>query len=232
MRRLKIVVAVLGLIAIAANTAHPAFASPVSPKSGAEYTVLPSPQPVPATGKKIEVIEFFMYHCPACYAIEPELNAWVKAQGERIVFRRIHVPHTGDNDPEAHLFLTLEAMQREDALHGKVEATWHVERRRLGSDADNLDWAVKNGIDREQFLGVYNSFSVLAKLKSTGRLASNYRVEGTPTLIVDGRYLTTPTMVDASNPGIARPDLARATLQVVDVLVANAQQAHRAAPAK
>lgn len=226
MRRLKIVAALLGLLA------STAFASPASPKSGAEYAVLPSPQPVAAAGKKIEVIEFFMYHCPACYAIEPALNAWVKQQGDNIVFRRVHVPHTGDSDPEAHLFLTLEAMQREGALHDKVEATWHVERRRLSSDADNLDWAVRNGIDKDQFLSVYNSFSVLAKLKSTGRLASNYRVEGTPTLVVDGRYLTTPTMVDASNPSIPRDDIAKATLQVVDALIATAQQAHHADAAK
>lgn len=161
-----------------------------------------------------------MYHCPACNALEPALNDWVKKQGDNIVFRRVHVPHTGASDPEAHLFLTLDALKMEDALHAKVMNTWHVERRRLKDDADNLDWALKNGIDKAQFLEAYNSFSVVTRLRNGGRMATNYQVEGTPTLIVNGRFLTTPSMVDASNPGIPRESVNAATLQVVDALIA------------
>ena len=214
MLRLKLVVVAAALLA------GSAFASPTAPKNGAEYTTLKTPQPVLAEGKKVEVIEFFMYHCPACYALEPAILAWVKKQGDGIVFRRIHLPLTGENDPEAHMFLTLEAMKLEESLHAKLLSTWHVERRRLKSDADNLDWAVKNGVDKDKYLAMYNSFSVITKLKSAGRVASTYEVNSTPTLIVNGRYLTNPSMVDASNPGIPRPQLDQATLQVLDALVA------------
>ncbi|MYM87756.1 thioredoxin domain-containing protein [Rugamonas sp. FT82W] len=214
MLRLKLAVAATALLAGAA------FASPTAPKNGAEYTTLKTPQPVQAEGKKVEVIEFFMYHCPACYALEPAMLAWVKKQGDGIVFRRIHLPLTGENDPEAHMFLTLEALKLEESLHAKLLTTWHVERRRLKSDADNVDWAVKNGVDKDKYLAAYNSFSVIAKLKSAGRVAGTYEVNSTPTLIVNGRYLTNPSMVDASNPGIPRPQLDQATLQVLDALVA------------
>jgi len=214
MLRLKLAVAATALLAGAA------FASPTAPKNGAEYTTLKTPQPVQAEGKKVEVIEFFMYHCPACYALEPAMLAWVKKQGDGIVFRRIHLPLTGENDPEAHMFLTLEALKLEESLHAKLLTTWHVERRRLKSDADNIDWAVKNGVDKDKYVAAYNSFSVIAKLKSAGRMAGTYEVNSTPTLIVNGRYLTNPSMVDASNPGIPRPQLDQATLQVLDALVA------------
>ncbi|OEZ58500.1 MULTISPECIES: thiol:disulfide interchange protein DsbA/DsbL [unclassified Duganella] len=214
MLRLKLAVAAAALLAGAA------FASPTAPKNGAEYTTLKTPQPVLADGKKVEVIEFFMYHCPACYALEPAMLAWVKKQGDKIVFRRIHLPLTGENDPEAHMFLTLEAMKLEESLHAKLLTTWHVERRRLKSDADNLDWAVKNGVDKDKYLATYNSFSVITKLKNAGRVAGTYEVNSTPTLIVNGRYLTNPSMVDASNPGIPRQQLDQATLQVLDALVA------------
>ena len=214
MLRLKLVVAATALLAGAA------FASPTAPKNGAEYTTLKTPQPVQAEGKKVEVIEFFMYHCPACYALEPAILAWVKKQGDGIVFRRIHLPLTGDNDPEAHMFLTLEALKLEESLHAKLLTTWHVERRRLKSDADNIDWAAKNGVDKDKYVAAYNSFSVMAKLKSAGRVAGTYEVNSTPTLIVNGRYLTNPSMVDSSNPGIPRQQLDQATLQVLDALVA------------
>ena len=90
---------------LAASTA---FASPTDPKNGVEYVTLAQPQPVQATGKKVEVIEFFMYHCPHCNALEPQLEQWVKKQGDNIVFKRVHLPSSGPNDPEAHLRLTLE----------------------------------------------------------------------------------------------------------------------------
>ncbi len=216
----------LRLLAVAAClVAGAATASPASPREGADYVTLAAPQPVQTAGKKIEVIEFFMYHCPACNALEPELLDWVKKQGDGVVFRRIHIPHTESNDPEAHLFLTLEAMKNEDALHAKVLYAWHVEHRRLLSDADNLDWAVKNGLDKAKFLEFYNSFSVKTKLQNLSRVAASYKVDSTPTLVVDGRYLTNPAMVDEGNPGTPRPALNKVTLQVVDALVAKARAA-------
>ncbi|NVM75308.1 thiol:disulfide interchange protein DsbA [Duganella sp. SG902] len=217
MRLLKIALVVAGLCAATA------FASPTAPRNGAEYTTLKNPQPVQAQGKKVEVIEFFMYHCPACYALEPAMLEWVKKQGDNISFRRIHLPLTGENDPEAHMFLTLEAMKLEEQLHAKILTTWHVERKRLKSDADNIDWAVKNGIDKEKFTATYNSFAVMTRLKGAGRVAAAYEVNSTPTMVVAGRYLTNPTMVDASNPGIPRAQLGAATLQVLDALVAQAR---------
>ena len=104
MRSLRFALAAASLVATAA------FASPADPKNGAEYLTLPTAQPVQAVGKKVEVIEFFAYHCPACNLMEPHVEAWVKKQGENINFKRVHFPFQGPNDPEAHLYLTLEAM--------------------------------------------------------------------------------------------------------------------------
>lgn len=216
MRLLKVAAIALALVSSVS------FATPESPKQGAEYQPLRAPQPTQASGKQVEVIEFFMYHCPACNAIEPELAAWVKKRGDSILFRRIHMPHGPEGDPESRLFLALDSMKLEKDMHEKVLAAWHVERRRLRSDADNLEWAVKNGIDKDTFLAHYNSFSMNARLKGLARAMENYGVQSTPTLIVDGRYLTTPNMVFESNKGLAGNQVVGATLQVVDALVAQA----------
>lgn len=216
---------ILRILALAAfGFASSVHAAPDNPVAGREYQVLPNPQPVSTTGQKIEVIEFFMYHCPACNAFEPALNDWVKQRGDSIAFRRIHLPHGGVGDPEAHLFVTLEAMQLEGAMHEKVMRTWHVERRRLTSDADNLDWAARNGIDKQKFASVYGSFSVNAKLRNLPRLASEYSVNSTPTLIINGKYLTNPSMVAQANPNMPDQDVGAATLAVVDALVEKARK--------
>lgn len=213
------------ILACASLAAGSAGATPQAPVQGAEYLALGTPQSVQAAPGKVEVIEFFMYHCPACNALEPRLASWVKDNAATVSFRRIHLPRLPDNDPEAHLFLTLEALKKEEALHAQVMRTWHVERKRLASDQDNLDWALKNGLDKASFEGAYQSFGVLTKLKNLPRLAASYQVDSTPTLIVGGRYLTNGSMVAGANPGLARQNVDQATLQVVQALVAKARQA-------
>lgn len=204
---------------LAASTA---FASPTDPKSGVEYVTLAQPQPVQATGKKVEVIEFFMYHCPHCNALEPQLEQWVKKQGDNIVFKRVHLPSSGPNDPEAHLRLTLEALGKAEEFQPKVFKAWHVDRLRLNTDAAIIDWVSKNGIDRNKFLEAWNSFGVTTKLRRLPQITSDYKVDSVPTIIIDGKYQTSPAMVYNSVKTQNEPVLFGATLQVMDALVAKA----------
>ncbi|GAA5025297.1 thiol:disulfide interchange protein DsbA [Massilia sp. JS1662] len=204
---------------LAASTA---FASPTDPKNGVEYVTLAQPQPVQATGKKVEVIEFFMYHCPHCNALEPQLEQWVKKQGDNIVFKRVHLPSSGPNDPEAHLRLTLEALGKAEEFQPKVFKAWHVDRLRLNTDAAIIDWVSKNGIDRNKFLEAWNSFGVTTKLRRLPQITTDYKVDSVPTIIIDGKYQTSPALVYNSVKTQNEPALFGATLQVMDALVAKA----------
>ncbi len=218
MRSLRLALIALCLVASSV------CASPTSPVNGKEYATLQTPQAVQATGNKIEVIEFFMYHCPYCNTLEPELAAWVKKQGDNIHFRRVHFPYSGPNDPEAHMYLTLEAMGKLDTLHEKIFHTVHGQRQRLNTDAAFLDWAVKNGLDKTKFLEFWNSFGVMTKLKRLPAIVAAYKVDGAPTLVIDGKYLTAPSTVGAANPTIPNNMVFQATAQTLDALVAMAQK--------
>ncbi len=209
-------------IAAAALVAGTAYASPTDPKAGVEYTTLSQPQPTQTSGKKVEVIEFFAYHCPACNAIEPMLKQWEKKQGDNIVMRRIHLPFQGANDPEAHLFLTLEAMGKLPEMHDKVFRAMHVERKRLTKDAEIIEWAVQNGLDRSKFMAAWNSFGVMTKLRRLQQVANNYKASSTPTIIIDGKYVVSPAQVAESNRIQDRNQVMQATAQVMDALVAKA----------
>src|SRR3954468_12991670 len=96
-----------------------AAASPAAPKNGAEYTTLPVAQPTDS-GNKVEVTEFFAYYCPHCNVFEPLLEAWVKKQGNNIVFRRVHVSSDPRVAPQQRLYYTLEAMGIVDQYHAKA----------------------------------------------------------------------------------------------------------------
>jgi protein dithiol oxidoreductase (disulfide-forming) len=216
MRSLRFALVAASLIAGFAN------ASPTDPKNGAEYTTLSVPQPVQATGKKVEVIEFFAYHCPACNAFEPTLNQWIKKQGDNVVVRRIHLPFQGPADPEARLFLTLEAMGKLEEYHHKVFQAVHVQRQRLMKDDDITAWAAKNGLDKAKFMEAWNSFGVQTKLRRLPQVAQGYKVSSTPTIVIDGKYVLSPATVGEANKLQNMNQALAATEQVMDALVAKA----------
>jgi thiol:disulfide interchange protein DsbA len=210
------------VLVAAALVAGVATASPTEPRAGAKYTVLATPQPTQAVGKKVEVIEFFAYHCPACNMLEPALNAWIKKQGDKIVMRRVHVPFQGASDPEARLFLTLEAMGKLNEYHDRVFRAVHVERKRLTKDEDIIAWAASNGLDKAKFMEAWNSFGVQTRLRRLAQQVEAYKVSMTPTIVIDGKYVTSPSQVQQSNRIQDTNGVMLATGQVLDALVAKA----------
>ena len=214
MRFLRIALAAATLVATAA------IASPADPKSGAEFTTLAAPQPTQAVGKKVEVIEFFAYHCPACNVMEPHVAEWIKKHAGDVTFRRIAFPFKGPADPEAHLWATLDAMGKADEVGPKAFRANHVERLRLNTDEAILDWVGKGGgLDKAKFLEYWNSFGVLTKLRRLPALVGGYKIDGTPSFVVDGRYLTSPSQIGAANPALEN-QLPEATKTLLDALVA------------
>lgn len=219
MRSLRFVIAAAAMVATAA------IASPSAPQNNAEYTTLAAPQPTAAVGKKIEVIEFFAYHCPACNVMERYIDQWKKKHEHDVTFKRIALPFGGPTDPEAHLWLTLEAMGKADEVGPKVFHAFHVERKRLNTDAAILDWVGKSsGLDKAKFTEMWNSFGVLTKLRRLPQIVNNYKVSGTPTFVVDGRYVTSPSTVGGANPTLSNQQLPDASNAVLDALVEMAKK--------
>ncbi|MES2260776.1 MAG: thiol:disulfide interchange protein DsbA/DsbL [Pseudomonadota bacterium] len=207
------------MLAAAALMISTAGAHAADPKDGVDYKTLDAPV-VNDTGKKVEVIEFFMYSCPHCNALEPLMADWVKKQGDKIAFRRVHFPAGGANDAQAHAYLTLEAMGKLPQVHEKIFHAIHVEHNRLNKDDALTDFIAKNGVDKAKYLEYFNSFAVQTKMKRSGPMISAYRIDSAPTIVIDGRYVTSPSM--AGRPGMAETTSQQATLQVMDYLVAKA----------
>jgi len=208
------------LLGLAAASALPAFAA--DPQAGTQYLTLNAAQPTD-TGKKIEVIEFFAYYCPHCYAFEPQLAAWVKKQGDNVVLKRVHVSAGGGALAQQRLFYTLDAMGLLEQYHAKVFEAMHVKRLRLGSDEQVIDWAAQAGIDRAQFIATYNSFGIQARLRRAGAMMDAYGVEYWPMVVVDGRFVTSPSQAGKSMQGSSEAEQQQAALQVMDFLVAKAK---------
>jgi thiol:disulfide interchange protein DsbA len=126
--------------------------------------------------------------------------------------------------PQQRLFYTLEALGLLEQYHQKVFNAMHIERLRLRSDEQVLDWAVKSGIDQVRFVEAWNSFGVQAKLRRAGALMAAYRVDSWPTIAIDGRFITSPSQAGAAAAHAHDEDeMQRAALKVMDYLVAQAK---------
>lgn len=212
---------VLGLSALL-----PLSAGAADFKNGADYLTLPEAQNTDAAGK-IEVTEFFAYYCPHCYRFEPLLAAWVKKNANNIVFKRVHVSAGGGGGAvqvQQRLYYTIEALGLVEQYHQKVFDAMHVENNRLGTEEAALAWAQKAGIDRARFVEAWNSFGVQAKLRRANAMMAAYRIDGWPTVAIDGRYLTSPAQAGEGDKSLQSEEaLQQGALKVMDFLVAKAK---------
>lgn len=190
-----------------------ASASAAAPVAGKDYKVMQNPQPTSAPAGKVEVIEFFWYGCPHCYAFEPTLEAWVKQQGDKIAFKRVPVAFRDDFIPHTKLYYTLVSLGLADKLTPVVFDEIHKQHDYLLTPQAQADFLAKQGVDKQKFMAAYNSFSVQGETKQAADLLKSYNIDGVPTLVVAGKYKT-GTDYTNSLPG---------TATVLDYLVSQVQ---------
>jgi thiol:disulfide interchange protein DsbA len=174
-----------------------------SPVEGTHFTRLSQPVPVTVPAGKVEVLEFFSYACPHCYAFEPTLEAWVKRLPADVVFRRVPVAFLANYENFQRIYYALEAMGQVDAMQMKVFNAVHQQRLRLDKEADIVAFMSANGVDGTKFAEQFKSFSVQTKTRQAQQATQAYKIEGVPTLAVQGRYLTSGSLAGSNERALA-----------------------------
>jgi thiol:disulfide interchange protein DsbA len=151
--------------------------------------------------KNVQVIEFFMYGCLHCFALEPQVTLWNHNKSADINFVRVPLAYDRAGRDWARLYYTLEALGRMDGstaldLHHEVfdavhrlgnALTFPDEKHTLES---HLEFAKRFGIDSREFTQTYHSNAVDDAVRRATELAKNYRIDGTPMFVVAQRYVT------------------------------------------
>jgi len=198
-------------LSLIAGAAH---ATPAAPVAGKDYTILKTPQALDVAAGKIEVIEFFWYGCPHCNAFDPYLEAWVKKQGPDIVFRRVPVAFRDDFIPHSKMYYALDALGLAQKLTPVVFHEIHVNKNYLLTPEEQAKFLATQGVDPKKYMEAYNSFSTQSALQRDKALLESYKIDGVPTIAIQGKYETGPAMIqlpeDKALPG---------TLQVMDYIV-------------
>jgi thiol:disulfide interchange protein DsbA len=186
--------AVLLLLPIGACSAQPDSAAPAAAEPAAErqlgrdYVAIADAARFDDTDERIEVVEVFAYTCPHCATFEPLFVKWKEAQPADV--RPVQVPMAfgGTGEAFARLFFAAQSMGELDKTHQATFDAFHVDHRQFGNLADVLAYYAELGVDRAAMESTLDSFPVNSKLAQTKSIVPRWGVEGTPSLIVDGRY--------------------------------------------
>lgn len=147
----------------------------------------PTPGDDPDT---IEVMEFFWYGCPHCNRFSPYIEEWKQERPDDVAFS--HVPAVLSASWEVHgrAFYAAEVMGVLEQFHQPMFRAIHDEGQRLDSATKIGEFASSLGIDGERFVSTMSSFAVDTKMRQARSLQRAYGVSGTPSVVIDGRYLT------------------------------------------
>jgi len=190
--------AVASTVAAATSPAAAATAAPAKWQEGVNYTRLVPAQPTAVPAGQVEVLEFFWYACPHCYAIDPLVESWNKTRPAYITFTRVPVMWNEGHRSLARLFYTLESLGKLNELHSEVFKEIQVSGDPLvAADQNNVAeseriqtaFAVKHGISADVFKKAYHSFSVENDLQRADQLEQRYRIDGVPTFVINGKYI-------------------------------------------
>jgi thiol:disulfide interchange protein DsbA len=184
---------------MAATTPSATAATSPSPwQEGVNYTRLVPAQPTSVAQGQVEVLEFFWYACPHCYALDPLIESWRKTKPAYISFARVPVMWSEAHRSTARLYYTLESMGKLDQLHGEIFKEIHVNGDTLiaadpndtaGAEQIQAAFVGKFGISEDAFKKAYHSFAVDTALQRADQLVLRYRVEGVPSFVINGKYV-------------------------------------------
>jgi len=159
-------------------------------KEGEHYFKLDYPVKTVADDK-VEVVEAFGYACPHCNSFEPLLAQWRKQQGEDVAFVGLPVVFGRSWEPLARAYYVAELNDKVEASHQAMFDAVHIQRKRFRSVEDLADFYAPLGIEKEQFIKLYDSFAVNMKLKQGESRLRSYGITGVPTMVVNGKYRVT-----------------------------------------
>ncbi|OQW68773.1 MAG: disulfide bond formation protein DsbA [Proteobacteria bacterium ST_bin12] len=166
-----------------------------APKPGAEFDAVAQPITTDVAGK-IEVMEVFWYGCIHCYQMEAPLNAWVKKLPADVYFKRMPALPRADWAPMAKAFFAMETLGVQEKLHSQLFEAVHKQKVLNPTDEKAaIEWVTKaSGMDKLKVEQAFKSFTINTNLNRAAQIFRSSGATGVPSLVIDGKYITSSTM--------------------------------------
>lgn len=169
------------------GAAEPVAKPAVAWEAGKNYFVIDPPQPT-ASGDKIEVLEVFSYACPHCAHFQPYAEQIKQALPAYASFAYMPAVFSPAWEPYARAFYTAESMGVLDKTHQALFDALHRDHLPLRSIDDLATFYAGHGVDKAKFLATAGSFEVESKLSRSREIVKNDGIDGTPSVVVNGKY--------------------------------------------
>jgi len=177
-------------LAVVLLAAAGAATAAVELKEGVNYKLLQPSQPTNVAPGKVEVVEVFWYACGHCYLLEPKLDAWNRS-GRPASAELVRVPATWNNMLKTHarVYYTMELLGRQN-LHPEIWREINLKGNRMDTPESIEAFFTSHGVSKVDFQKAFSSFSVDSKIMRAEDMNRRYKITGTPTIIVNGKYVT------------------------------------------
>ena len=144
---------------------------------------------------KIVIYEFFWYGCPHCFNIEPTIEKIESNLNQDTVLIKLPLALRESWVNHAKAFFSMQQMNIDNNLHSKIFEEIHINGNRLDTKSTLVDFIDSEGFDGSSFSRNFDSFGTEIRIKKANKLARQYQITSVPTIIVNGKYLTSGSFV-------------------------------------
>jgi len=177
-------------LAVGAAAISAPYASQLLAQSGNGYELIDPPLNT-RVSDKVEVIEYFWFGCPHCFAFEPAINAWKdNDKPDYVEFVREAPPLNPSWEPHSRAFYAAELMGVSDQFVEPMFNAIHVDRRTVRSPKQIVKFVDDLGIDSDKFSKTMDSFATNTRINQAMQMAAGAGVRGVPAIVVNGKFLT------------------------------------------
>jgi protein dithiol oxidoreductase (disulfide-forming) len=189
--RFRSITILFGLLLASAGSSAIADTSAQAPYTdGNQYVTLPAPYQRVSPSGKIEVVEVFSYACVHCAEFSPYADELRKSLPPGVEFKLVPAPFNDAWVPFARAYYAAKKLGAAERLHDTLFEAKFQDNYPINSMDEIADFYASRGVDRAQFLSIANSPEVDAQIKHDLTLIQTWGVDGTPTIVIDGKYRT------------------------------------------
>ena len=187
--RFRLTTLLCGLLIITACSAASPSASAQDPYSdGNEYVTLPAPYQRDSSSGKVEVVEVFSYACIHCAEFSPYADELRKSLPSGVEFKLVPAPFNDTWVPFARAYYAAKKLGVLEQTHDLLFDKKFKEQYPINSMDEIADFYAQQGVNRAEFMKIASSPEVNAQIKKDLALIQTWSVDGTPTIVIDGKY--------------------------------------------
>jgi len=163
---------------------------------GQHYVKLNPPMKTDVAPGKVEVAELFWFGCPHCYSMEPDIVKYKANHPDYVEFKQVPAMLNPSWAADANTFFIaniLDPKEKKD-LVTKIFDSIHKEKRRLRSPKAVVRFFVEQGYTEKQVEDVKKSLAFQTQAVRAQEFGRGSQANSVPTMIVNGKYRTSPYM--------------------------------------